>query len=149
MARPTKTRLSVCVPSDLAEGLDRLVADAGYPSRSQAVSELIRSELTRTAAGDPSADIVGTVTLLYDHHRRNLTERLTGIQHDYHELIRSVLHVHISHTLCMEVLAVSGRAGLVRELADRLTTAKGVLHGQLAVTGLAAAERCGHDEPHA
>ena len=137
MKRDTKTRFSISISPKLAEELDALVERCGFPSRSQAVSEIIRERLTESQAGDPHAKIVGTITLMYDHHKRNLSAALTEIQHDYHELIRSVLHVHVAHCLCMEVLAVCGPSARVREMADRLITTKGVQHGTLAVSCIA------------
>jgi CopG family nickel-responsive transcriptional regulator len=79
-------------------------------------------------------EIAGTITLVYDHHRRNIQALLTGLQHDHGDLIVATLHVHLGHHECMEVLAVRGRADAVKRLADRLTAAKGVTHGKLTVT---------------
>jgi len=138
MKSDTKTRFSLSISPELADALDVLVQQKGYPSRSQAVSEIISEHLAGHHADAPHAQIVGTVTLMYDHHKRNLTASLTDIQHDYHELIRSVLHVHVDHSLCMEILAVCGPSARVREMADRLITTKGVHHGRLTVTSIAA-----------
>jgi CopG family nickel-responsive transcriptional regulator len=137
MATGTKTRFSISISPALASELDGLVARCGFPSRSQAVSELIRERLAERQADAPQAVIVGTITLMYDHHKRNLNADLTEIQHDYHELIRSVLHVHVDHCLCMEVLAVCGPSARVREMADRLIATKGVQSGKLAVSSVA------------
>lgn len=137
MGPDTKTRFSISISPSLAEELDGLVERCGYPSRSQAVSEIIRERLAESHADAPLTVIVGTVTLMYDHHKRNLSTALTEIQHAYHELIRSVLHVHVEHCLCMEVLAVCGPSARVREMADRLITTKGVQHGKLAVSSVA------------
>ena len=79
-------------------------------------------------------EIAGTITLVYDHHKRDLQSKLTDIQHDHEGLIISVLHVHLDHHNCMEVLAVRGRADAVRKLADGLIAVKGVKHGKLTVT---------------
>jgi CopG family nickel-responsive transcriptional regulator len=147
MDRETKTRFSLSISPDLAEGLDAFVERCGYPSRSQAVSDIIRERLTQNLAEAPETVIVGTITLLYDHHRRNLNASLTDVQHDYHALVRSVLHVHVDHYLCMEVLAVCGPSAQVREMADRLITTKGVQNGKLAVTSIAC--EGGADHHHA
>lgn len=146
MKQDTKTRFSLSIAPELVDELDGLVARCGYPSRSQAVSEIIRERLTESQAEAPRTRIVGTVTLVYDHHKRNLSAQLTEIQHGYHELIRSVLHMHVDHDVCMEVLAVCGPSELIREMADRLITTKGVLHGKLAVTSIA--EHAGHTSHH-
>ena len=134
MKNKPKTRFSISMTQDLADALDALVSRKGFPSRSQAIAEILRAHLTASAAENPDARIAGTITLVYDHHKRNLISNLTHIQHDYHDLICSVLHVHVDHHICMEVLAVRGRAGSIRELSNRLITAKGILHGRLAVT---------------
>ncbi|MDD4101193.1 MAG: nickel-responsive transcriptional regulator NikR [Kiritimatiellae bacterium] len=134
MKKHLKTRFSVSMPQDIVDAIDSLVSRKGFPSRSQAIAELLRSHLVSDGAEQPETRIAGTITLVYDHHKRNLTSTLTDIQHDYHELICSVLHVHVDHHVCMEVLAVRGPSGRIRELSDRLITTKGIQHGRLAVT---------------
>jgi CopG family nickel-responsive transcriptional regulator len=128
-----KTRFSLSIDPALVGELDGFVARCGFPSRSQAVTEIIRDRLAERLATAPDAYVVGTITLIYDHHKRNLCSRLTDIQHDNPDLIRSALHIHASHDLCMEVIAVCGPSAQIREMADRLITVKGVLHGKLAV----------------
>ena len=78
--------------------------------------------------------VVGTVTLVYDHHVRQLSEKLTGIQHDFHHSILSTLHVHLDHDHCLEVLVVRGKSAVVRKVADTLISTKGVKHGRLTIT---------------
>ena len=136
MKQDTKTRFSLSIAPELADELDGLVVRCGYPSRSQAVSEIIREHLTASQAESPKTRIVGTVTLVYDHHKRNIQALLTDIQHEHqHEgLILATLHVHLDHSNCMEVLAVRGPASAVKQVADRLIAAKGVKHGKLTVT---------------
>ncbi len=134
MKNQLKTRFSVSMTPDLAEALDELVSRKGFPSRSQAIAEILRAHLAATGAEASDTRIAGTITLVYDHHKRNLTATLTDIQHDYHDLICSVLHVHVDHHVCMEILAVRGRSGRIRELSDRLIATKGIQHGRLAVT---------------
>jgi CopG family nickel-responsive transcriptional regulator len=127
------TRFSVSLPSELAREFDALVAAKGYSNRSLAIADLIRAELVdhRQAHG---GEIAGTITLLYDHHKRHLQETLTDLQHDHTDLIISTLHVHLDHHNCLEVLVVRGDAGRIRSLADELIAAKGVMHGRLTVT---------------
>jgi CopG family nickel-responsive transcriptional regulator len=79
-------------------------------------------------------EIVGTITLVYDHHKQHVQEALTDIQHDHHEVIISAVHVHLDHHNCLEVLIVKGKAALIKKIADELIAAKGVKHGQLTVT---------------
>lgn len=128
------SRFSLSMPSDLARQLDAMVKAKGFANRSQAVADMVRANLVEHLGQMGHQEIAGTVTLVYDHHQRNIQRLLTDIQHDHGELIISALHVHLDHHTCMEVLAVRGPADAVRKLADRLVTAKGVQHGRLTVT---------------
>ncbi|MFZ4395049.1 MAG: nickel-responsive transcriptional regulator NikR [Kiritimatiellia bacterium] len=128
------SRFSLCMPASLARQLDDMVKSKGYANRSQAVADMVRANLVEHLGQMGHQEIAGTVTLVYDHHRRNIQNLLTDIQHDHGDLIISALHVHLDHHTCMEVLAVRGAAQDVRNLADRLITAKGVKHGRLTVT---------------
>lgn len=127
-------RFGVSMPADIAARLDDLVRQRGFSNRSHALADLVRNELVQQFAEDAAHEIAGTITLIYDHHKRDLQNRLTDIQHDHEDLIISVLHVHLDHHNCMEVLAVRGRAAHIRRLADRLIAVKGVKHGKLTVT---------------
>ena len=133
-AASTLTRFSLSMPAEVATQLDAMVRARGYASRSQAVAELVRDRLVEWHAGAGDHEIAGTVTLVYDHHKRDLQAHLTDIQHDHGHLILSTLHVHLDHHNCMEALAVRGPAASVRRLADALIAAKGVKHGRLTVT---------------
>ena len=128
------SRFTLCMPASLAEQLDDMVKSKGYANRSQAVADMVRANLVEHLGQMGHQEIAGTVTLVYDHHQRNIQSLLTDIQHDHGELIISTLHVHLDHHACMEVLAVRGAAQAVRNLADHLITAKGVKHGRLTVT---------------
>lgn len=131
---PLTRRFSVSMPGDLVRQLDGLIKVKGYPNRSQAVAEMVRDHLIESRGQDADREIAGTVTLVYDHHKRNMQALLTDIQHDHGGLIIATLHVHLDHHNCMEVLAVRGPAAAIRELADQLVAAKGVKHGKLTVT---------------
>lgn len=122
------------MPSDLVARLDSMARAKGYANRSQAVADMVRAQVVEHLGAAGRHEISGTVTLVYDHHKRDLQARLTDIQHRYEGLIVAVMHVHLDHSTCMEVLAVRGRADQVKDLADRLATVKGVKHGRLAVT---------------
>jgi CopG family nickel-responsive transcriptional regulator len=134
MKKDSVTRFSLSMAGSLVRQLDLMVAAKGYANRSQAVADMVRAHLVEHHAQRGERDIAGTITLVYDHHKRDLQSHLTDIQHDHEGLIVSVLHVHLDHHNCMEVLAVRGRADSVGRLADRLTAAKGVKHGKLTVT---------------
>src|SRR5690606_6969678 len=103
-------------------------------NRSEAFRDLIRDELVEKAWESPDSNVVGTVTLVYDHHVRMLNEKLTDIQHDFHKVILSTLHVHLDHDHCLEVLIVRGKAAEVRNVADTLISTKGVMHRRLTAT---------------
>lgn len=128
------SRIGVAIDTDLLNKFDRLIAKRGYTNRSEAFRDLIRDELVEQTWESPESQVVGTVTLVYDHHVRMLNEKLTGIQHDFHHAILSTLHVHLDHDNCLEVLVVRGRAGDVRKVADVLISTKGVKHGRLTIT---------------
>lgn len=127
-------RFSLSMPADLVRRLDAMARARGYANRSQAVADMVRAHLVEHHGHQSRHEIAGTVTLVYDHHRRNIQALLTEIQHDHQALIIAAMHVHLDHHNCMEVLAVRGHAGEVKTLADRLTAAKGVKHGKLTVT---------------
>ena len=135
------SRIGVAIDAGLLEQFDRLIAERGYTNRSEAFRDLIRDELVQKAAESPKAQVVGTVTLVYDHHVRLLSEKLTDLQHDFHRSILSTLHVHLDHDNCLEVLVVRGAAEEVRHIADVLISTKGVKHGRLTITTSGAALR--------
>jgi CopG family nickel-responsive transcriptional regulator len=90
--------------------------------------------LVETAWKSPDSTVVGTVTLVYDHHVRRLSEKLTSMQHDFHDHVLSTLHVHLDHDHCLEVLVVRGKASAIQKFADTLIATKGVKHGRLTIT---------------
>jgi CopG family nickel-responsive transcriptional regulator len=128
------SRIGVAIDSDLLEKFDELIAQRGYSNRSEAFRDLIRGELVEEAWAKPDSPVVGTVTLVYDHHVRLLNEKLTEMQHQHYDHILSSLHVHLDHDNCLEVLVVKGKASEVRAIADNLISTKGVKHGRLTVT---------------
>jgi CopG family nickel-responsive transcriptional regulator len=128
------SRIGIAIDAGLLDKFDRLIGKRGYTNRSEAFRDLIRDELVERTWESPDSQVVGTVTLVYDHHVRMLNEKLTNIQHDYHREILSTLHVHLDHDNCLEVLVVHGRAAEVRKVADALISTKGVKHGRLTIT---------------
>ena len=128
------SRIGVAIDADLLQKFDRLIAQRGYTNRSEAFRDLIRDELVEKTWESPESQVVGTVTLVYDHHVRMLNEKLTDIQHDFHRSILSTLHVHLDHDHCLEVLVVRGKSLEVRKVADVLISTKGVKHGRLTIT---------------
>jgi CopG family nickel-responsive transcriptional regulator len=128
------SRIGVAIDTGLLEKFDQLIAERGYTNRSEAFRDLIRDDLVRKDAESPDSQVIGTVTLVYDHHVRLLQEKLTAIQHDHHHAILSTLHVHLDHDNCLEVLVVKGRSQEVRDVASVLISTKGVKHGRLVIT---------------
>ncbi|MEI9977070.1 MAG: nickel-responsive transcriptional regulator NikR [Ignavibacteriota bacterium] len=128
------SRIGVALDSDLLERFDDFISRLGYTNRSEAFRDLIRDRLVAERASNPNATIVGTITLIYDHHSHRVTEKLTEIQHMNHELVVSTSHAHLNHDSCLEVLIVHGKSGKVEEFAGRLIGLKGVQHGRLVMT---------------
>jgi CopG family transcriptional regulator, nickel-responsive regulator len=128
------SRIGVAIDSDLLDKFDHLIARRGYTNRSEAFRDLIRDELVETAWERADNLVVGTVTLVYDHHARLLGEKLTDLQHEFYHHVLSTLHIHLDHDHCLEVLVVKGKAGTVRKIADALISTKGVKHGRLTIT---------------
>ena len=111
-----------------------MTREKGYDNRSLAVADLIRAGLIEHHQNLGNKEIVGTITLVYDHHKQHVQATLTDIQHDHHEVIVSTLHVHLDHHNCLEVLVVRGQAATIKKIADELTAARGVKHGKLTLT---------------
>ncbi|MFN7997200.1 MAG: nickel-responsive transcriptional regulator NikR [Bryobacteraceae bacterium] len=128
------SRIGVAIDSELLEEFDRLISQRGYTNRSEAFRDLIRAELVQKIAESPESQVVGTVTLVYDHHVRMLSDKLIEMQHEHHQAILSTLHVHLDHDNCLEVLVIRGAAGSVQKLADALISTKGVRYGRLTIT---------------
>lgn len=123
------SRIGVALDRDLLQKFDSLIEGQGYASRSEAFRDLIRAELVRKALESPHTKVVGTITLVYDHHTRLLRDKLTDLQHRYHHSILSTLHIHLDHDNCLEVIVATGQAAEVEGLANALISTKGVTHG--------------------
>ena len=142
-------RFGVSAEEELLQNFDRMIAGPGYANRSEALRDLMRDALVKARLEDaPDAGVVlGSLTLVYDHHASDLTEKMNDLQHEFFNFIVSVLHVHISHDDCMEVIVLRGEIRQVRTLADSLLSLKGVKHGKLFIT-LPAREIVEHQHPH-
>jgi CopG family nickel-responsive transcriptional regulator len=123
----------VSVESDLLEKFDRYCQEEHFATRSEAVRQLIHDTLTRRAWESDSREVAGTLTLVYDHHRSQLRDRLAELQHDHTELIISTTHIHLSHDLCLEVIVLRGQAGQLHHLSAQLRGMKGVVKGELVM----------------
>jgi CopG family nickel-responsive transcriptional regulator len=127
-------RFGVSMDERVLGALDHLVKRRSYANRSEAIRDLVRSEQVREAWDKGQGPVVGTLTIVYDHHVREVSERLVALQHDHEELVHSTMHVHLSHRMCLEVIVLRGRPKDIQALADRLIAARGVKHGRLVAT---------------
>jgi len=127
-------RIGVAIDETLLKKFDKLIAKRGYTNRSEAFRDLIRNELVQEVWETSDVEMFGTVTLIYDHHARMLTDKLTELQHRHHTSILSSMHVHLDHDNCLEVILVRGKAAVVQKLANALIATKGVRHGRFTAT---------------
>ena len=128
------TRISISLESALLEAFDRRNEAKGYATRSEAIRDLIRDPLVREEGERAEGEQVAVVTLVYDHHARELAARLIDKQHHHHELVVSSLHVHLGERHCLEVSVLRGPSAAVRHLGDELLATRGVLHGEITFT---------------
>lgn len=126
-------RISMSLESDLLERFDQLVEQSGYPTRSEALKVLMRQRLAESQWTGNHL-VAGSITMVYDHHRSGLVEKLMNVQHDFGSLIVSTQHVHLDHDHCLEILVVRGSANKIRKLVSVLNSTKGVKHNSLVIT---------------
>ncbi|MDH7602415.1 MAG: nickel-responsive transcriptional regulator NikR [Armatimonadota bacterium] len=130
----TVERFGVSMEAELLSRFDSMIEARGYKTRSEAIRDLIRQELVRQEWQDPNAEVVGTITVVYDHHHYELAEALTDIQHKFHAAIICSTHVHLDEHNCLEVVIAKGSSVVLRSIADALISMRGVKHGQLVST---------------
>lgn len=126
-------RFSVSMEGNLLGKFDQLVTKRGYTNRSEAVRDLVREAILEETWEADEQLIAGTVMLFYNHHRRNLLEEMTTIQHEWHDLIMATTHFHLNQDNCLELIVVQGKVDEVRALSDRLTSLKGVDYGKFTI----------------
>ncbi|MDD4956850.1 MAG: nickel-responsive transcriptional regulator NikR [Candidatus Omnitrophica bacterium] len=126
-------RFGVSLEKELLSKFDAVLKKEKYPTRSEAIRDLVRDKLVKKEWGDVRGDVAGTITLVYDHHKRELLNTLTDLQHDHHGIIISAQHVHLDHNNCLEIIIVKGRYSEIDELASCLKSAKGVKFGHLSL----------------
>lgn len=132
------TRFGVSISDDLLQRFDELITGKGYQNRSEAIRDLIRNALIEEELTDEETLTVGSISLVYNHHTRDLADKLTHHQHSHHKDIISALHVHLDAHNCLEIIVVKGRAREIRRMADELIGTKGVKHGKLMMTSSSA-----------
>lgn len=128
------TRFGVSIDSQLINKFDALIGQKGYTTRSEAIRDMIRDSLVEQEWEAEDRETVGTITLVYNHHTRELDHALTDIQHKSFHQIVSALHIHLDAHNCLEVLVVKGKSSEIRKIADRLIGTRGVKHGKLTTT---------------
>jgi CopG family nickel-responsive transcriptional regulator len=132
-ARGKLSRFGVSLEEELLWKFDAFIGAEGYSNRSKAIADLIRKEFVSDAFAK-GGTVAGAVTIVYDHHKREVVNKLLDIQHDHGTIIISAQHVHLDHDNCLEIIAVKGLGAKVKELADALKSVKGVKHSTLSVT---------------
>lgn len=146
-------RFTISLDEDLAKEFDQLIAERGYRNRSEAVRDLLRSQLEASRLERNEAEYcVANLSYVFNHHERTLTERLASLQHDHHDLVLATMHAHLDHENCIETAFLRGPTAQVREFAQTLTAERGVRHGQLNIVSLEAEPHShahgGHSHPH-
>ena len=127
-------RFGISLDEKLLESFDQLIEQKNYMNRSEAIRDLIRASLVEERLGSEDQEAVGTVTLVYNHHVRDLSDKLTEHQHSHHDQIISALHVHLDAHNCLEVLIIRGPVRDIKQIANELIGVKGVKHGKLVMT---------------
>lgn len=146
-------RFTISLDETLAREFDALIAARGYATRSEAVRDLIRSALEterqrRQASGAEAGYCVANLSYVFNHHARELSERLTRLQHDQHDLTVAAMHSHLDHAYCLESVILRGPTVAVRRFADTLIAERGVHHGQVNLIGMTLAAADHHHGPH-
>lgn len=139
------TRFGVSFPSTLIEQFDRYIERQGYKNRSEAIRDMARRSLLDTDALQADKQVAGTIVMVYDHHVSELPLILMDLQHGFHQAIISTMHIHLSHSQCLEILAVRGSLSELRSLHQQIQVLKGVNYAELSVTFI---EEDGHEHGH-
>jgi len=126
-------RVSLSLEESLLENLSKLVEENGYENRSEYIRDLIREQLTREE-WKSGGEVIGTLTLIYNHHQRGVTEKLVDLQHHSGEHVLASTHVHLSHEICAEMIMLRGRGAGIVKLANAMKKLRGVLHAELAMS---------------
>ncbi len=129
-------RFGVSLEKELLTRFDKLIEEKDYPNRSEAIRDLIRENLVKKE-WTKGKEVAGAITLVYNHHKRELVNKLMDVQHDFHQLIISTQHIHLDHSNCLEIVVVRGKPRGVEKLFQKMKATKGIKHGSLtmATTG--------------
>jgi CopG family nickel-responsive transcriptional regulator len=126
-------RFGVSIEEDLLKKFDDFIKEENYPTRSKAIGDLIRESLIKRewVKGE---EVAGSIILVYNHHKKEIVDKLTDVQHNYHHIVLSTLHIHLDYDNCLEIVAVRGKAKEVEKLGKILKSTKGVKHGSMIIT---------------
>jgi CopG family nickel-responsive transcriptional regulator len=142
-------RFSVSLEQDLLGEFDQFIEQGKLATRSEAIRQLIREKLTSVAWASDAADVAASLTLVYDHHKTRLTDKMLDVQHAHADRVVATLHIHLNHDLCLEVIALRGPAAELQTLAAELSGLKGIHQAQLVIARAVAADHdYGHDHGH-
>ncbi len=130
----TVERVGVSFEPELLRKFDALMREKGYTNRSEAIRDLVRDFIVKAEVEEGSGEVIGTLTIVYDHHAGDVTQRLLHLQHRHHSEILSTTHIHIDERMCLEAIILRGKTKDVRKLGDTIRAIKGVKHGELVVT---------------
>lgn len=140
-------RFTISLDEGLAHDFDHLIAERGYSNRSEAVRDLIRAAIEGDRRREtPTGYCIANLSYIYDHHERELAERLTHLQHEHHDLTIAAMHTHLDHENCLESVTLRGPAADVQRFADAMIAERGVRHGQINLIALEAEHHHAHDE---
>jgi CopG family nickel-responsive transcriptional regulator len=128
------TRFGVSIEPNLIKKFDRMIIKEGYTNRSEAIRDLIRKSIIKEKNLDSNSEAIGTLTMVYDHHSGQLTNRLLALQHNHHSEILTTTHIHVDNHNCLEILVLKGKTGNIQKLADKIKSLKGIKHGELVLT---------------
>lgn len=126
-------RFGVSIEEKLLTKFDSYITDKGYVNRSEAIRDLIRNVLVTQQIENPEAESFGTLTIIYNHHHGEISDKLNHVQHDYFQNIVSTTHIHLDSHNCLEVLILKGQAGHLKSLADMILSIKNVKHGKFVI----------------
>jgi CopG family nickel-responsive transcriptional regulator len=127
-------RVGVSFEPDLLDKFDELIRRKGYTNRSEAIRDLIRKAIIEEDIKAGKEEVIGTITIVYDHDVGDVTNKLLHLQHHYHSRILSTTHIHMDEHMCLEVIVVRGKSNEIKKLADNMRALKGVKHGGLVIT---------------
>ena len=127
------TRFSISLEKELLEELDLYADDNNFANRSQAVRHLIEKNIVEKKWQCNNV-VAGAIVMIYDHHKKDILSKSNEIQHNFYDVILSSQHFHLSHEICLEIIAVKGIANRLTELSDKLISIKGIKHGKLIMS---------------